>query len=354
MMWRYTFESICCHADVVRGFLVDTSAPGASQEEEDFAVLSNDRLEAELSVVLGSRAQKAIGLWSVVRLCVAQGSAIIWPTTAPVDAARCQRRGRVAALHFATVTATLSQCLQWWAERRLNQHDASSLPAAFAWATAMLHLFQWCEVRAGLRSPVDITSWPTAALNGWSLSLPPGPSSQGPRALCRALLIAQAAATQAIGDADAKGPGAQELMTAAIPATTDLARLLIFPPNAPTLLPLPTRDDSDSSSRTAPNDSPDRASEVFVPVYPASAWDGSADSPGSSSVRIARVSFNTSEAAAVAASHLQHVLSRITVADRPVDLQGAGGAPDVGNSTTLWEAVSLYRQASALASSAAL
>lgn len=327
--WIDALHKVCVHAEAVETFL-SASSP-ATQMEEDAAARHVTMLEGELSLLLQSATRLPLCIWSLVRLCVAQGRAIVSPLGANGGAKeRCPRRQRVAAVHLATVTTTLARCLEWWEERHLGRHDASCLPATLMWAHAMLHWFQCIGYQAGLRLWLHTAPWLLLNFDGWRA------------AVVRALLLAQATATGALGAKGSK-PDAQELMPAGLHATTDLARLLLTPPSQPALVHVHRQSHEEPDSCAPLPHGVAAAETAMVPLDAQLEWDPAG------SLRVSRVSFGSPQAAAIAKSHLRQLLAKITVAGCPVSVDAAAGLSSVANSATLWEAVQLCRDAAARA-----
>ena len=120
--------------------------------------------------------------------------------------------------HLQAASRSLSLCLEKWESKHMHHSfDFLMYPAMLLWGRAMLHWFQWRMVVAGAMKDSEMEdSRMGAGVRGWDQ----GPAlPAGLRCVCSRLLHAQA-----LSMSDEKYP---ELLTACLPATVALARLLM-------------------------------------------------------------------------------------------------------------------------------
>lgn len=214
--------------------------------------------------------------------------------------------------HLKVASAALSKCLGFWESERIHDDiGCNLLPASLVWARAMLHWFQWQLQVAGCISPRDIEDPRLRhSVSGW----PEGPAlPHGPRAICGRLLVAQA---MSLSD-----PGCPEPLTALVPATTALARLLV------------------GQGRVFGTGERPKHTGI-VPLEPVAPQ---ASDTRQHTIRVLHVKAGSTLAFRVASSHLVGALRHIRVAGNAI--KGIGNIrsiSEVGDSETLWEAVSLH------------
>ena len=273
-------------------------------------------------------------IWNIAVNCIHEGSKVLFPPASPATNSMMQSDptdvGPLAIKHLGDAAMILLRCCRHWEETRINNDiDCSFLPGALCYAKAMLHWFQWflwcsghfsedviaeeseAQFTASLRN-INMAIFSETRLHeglrGWER----GPVLPiGHRQLCSSLLYAQAIS---IGD-----PAKPEILAAAVPATTALARML-------------AGEGVPQTTITAP---------LLVPAEPS--WPEPGTGRMKRSVAVKRVVIGSYQACQVATAHLKSVLSHVKVSGRSINSKTAAGVMDAGGSVVLWDAVCTYR-----------
>lgn len=227
------------------------------------------------------------------------------PATLPtLDAIRIE--------HAVESCSIIRLCLQHWEKERTNKRGVSLFPAAMALGGAMLELFAWRLAQLSpLTAAADIAIMSHSTdIRGWPCVAASGRKSPSLRGAVSRLLMAQ---SMSMEDADTP-----ELMTACIPATTALARVLCDRTCLPGHRPV--------------------SRHLLVPALPhiATAMDAQR-------TNVLQVLPGSAEAAKAAAAHLHSVLEHVEISGRSIDATTKPCSIDnFDGSKTLLDAVQMY------------
>ena len=318
--------------------------------EQDGADMCSDALQqwAEHATLATKNARVAygspLGCVTIARACTDAGCRVLFPPgpcyrhaerimktmTAEPHEPSILMVTKAGVSHLQAASTSLSLCLEKWEGNHMHHSfDFLMYPAMLLWGRAMLHWFQWRLIAAGAMTEYEMEdSRMGAGVRGWDK----GPAlPAGLRCVCSRLLHAQA-----LSMSDEKYP---ELLTACLPATVALARLLMGQGDVasePKIMPRGLAGAAEGHGVGS-----GLSSALTVPCKPVigAAIDGGM-------VEVCHVVPGTPRAMSVACKHLRTVVSQIKINGDflPSDLRLVMKKEHVGNSESIWEAVSLYHQ----------
>uniref|UniRef100_A0A061QWC5 Adenylate cyclase 10 n=1 Tax=Tetraselmis sp. GSL018 TaxID=582737 RepID=A0A061QWC5_9CHLO len=295
-----------------------------SNTAEVSSALSSWRALTSRAIKESLRSPLKVELFAIARNCVYEGCRVMLPM--PCSAVSDDGRGSSPTCsvtsdgikHMENAAHCLGRCLELMRGEGLGSSGLHIFSAGWEYVAAMLKWFHWrlriagCAV-AGARGQQPQDELALHGTSGASLY-------NGLAEVCSALIDSQRLSLSE--------PGAPEVLTACLPATVALARLLggEGTPDALPLFPV-FRTKHDSSFRRT----------VYVPTNPQLSGG-----PGSR-IGVARVEIRSSEARLVGARHLDQVLRLLVKDGQPLDLGAIRSPADLGGSVVAWEALELHR-----------
>jgi len=240
------------------------------------------------------------GLLGIARNCIYQGCQVIFPHAVKMMGYSQFEATHLGMSHLEAATSCLQQCLNEY------RHAAgtSASPGVALYIQAMLGWFQWCLNETGYQQEDRPRS--------------PG-SGTGLSDVCSMLLQAQVAAMAS--------KTAPQLLTACLPATVSLARLL--------------RGDALLMCSPVGCTNTNRAISSFIPIHASiSNVQAQPDLDCLMAISVKRVIFGSNEAASIAANHLTEILRSIN-SGRIIQSEQLQSVESLFHSETIWEAAAL-------------